>query len=257
MTEIQIQNLSVTFRNHPVLKNISCKIPKGKFTGLIGPNGAGKSTLLKGFFDLVPFSGNILLNGRNLSRMNARQRAEVLSFLPQERELAWAISVKDIIRLGLHQSTRQTSQQALCEEQAMCEIMEKLEIAHLAHRQADTLSGGELARVLIARVLAQSTDTIIADEPLAGLDPQHQIKIMKLFKSLTLDRRSIIASIHDLSLAAFWCDHIIMLSEGEIVAEGLPRDVLTKERIGEIYKIDADIIEKGNRIFVMPIGLSK
>lgn len=255
MSNLTIDHLSVTLGGRVVLQDLSLQFPAGKFTGLIGPNGAGKSTLLRACLKLIQAKGTVSFHDTNLLSLTAIQRARYLSFLPQERELAWALSVEAVVRLGLPIQTPIGNASAKSDDQRVDEALSLLELTEMRHRSASNLSGGELARVLIARLLAQDTPVILADEPLAGLDPQQQIKVMQLFQTLARGGKTIIASIHDLSQAALWCDELVLIDHGALKAQGTPAEVLTADHLSSTYQINADIRENHGKLHVLPIGV--
>ena len=256
MSDLNINQLSVQLGNKTILDNISCSFPAGKVTGLIGPNGAGKSTLLKSFFKLVPAKGAFTYAGKDISSLSAAERSTYLSYLPQERELAWAMSVENVIRLGFsHAGANTRSSVTQSEDERLKSILDKLDLLEFRNRSASSLSGGELARVLIARALAQDTPVLLADEPLAGLDPYHQIKIMMHLKAHSKGGKTVVTSIHDLSMAAQWCDHLILLDQGRIVSWGKPANVLTANSLKEIYKIDARIEDTPSGLCIWPLDI--
>lgn len=256
MNELIIDQLGVQLDNKTILDGIRCSIPVGKVTGLIGPNGAGKSTLLKSFFKLVPAKGAITYAGKNILSLSAAERAIYLSYLPQERELAWAMSVENVIRLGFSHAGANTRNSVIqSEDERLDAILGNLDLLEFRNRSASSLSGGELARVLIARALAQDTPVLLADEPLAGLDPYHQIKIMMHLKAHSKGGKMVLTSIHDLSIAAQWCDHLILLDQGRIVSSGTPAEVLTENRLKEIYKINARIEDTPAGLCIWPLNI--
>ena len=253
MTGLNIENLSVTLRGKHVLRSLNLQLPSGKLIGLIGPNGAGKSTFLRACLRLIPAEGKVTLYGKDLLAINTAQRARYLSFLPQERELAWALSVETVVRLGLPINPPFGVKDLRSEGERIDHAIRLLELETLRHRQASDLSGGELARVLIARLIIQDTPIILADEPLAGLDPQQQIKVMRLFQQLAASGKTIIASIHDLTQAALWCDELVLIDKGELKAQGRPPAVLTPHHLAETYRINADIRQDNGKLLITPM----
>jgi iron complex transport system ATP-binding protein len=257
MNNFRVDNLSVSLSGKTIIDGLCCTFPTGRLIGLIGPNGAGKSTLLRAFLKLNAAIGSVLFDHQEMLSLSSAKRSRYLSYLPQEREIAWAMSVEAIVRLGLSSEPPLHSRQARSEDAIINEAISQLELETLRHRQVTSLSGGELARVLIARLLAQDTPVILADEPLAGLDPEHQIKVMRLFKQLAQSGKTVLTSIHDLTQAALWCDHLVLIDHGEIHAEGAPKDVLTVENLRKIYRIEAEVEESNGRLFITPIDISK
>jgi iron complex transport system ATP-binding protein len=254
MSALKIRDLTVVIDQRLILNRLYFDLPKGQVVGLIGPNGAGKSTLLRACLKLIKAEGAVHVCDQNILELSAYERSRYLSFLPQERDLAWAMTVEATVRLGLPIAPPLFGQETLCDDDRVAQALSALELQDLRRRQATSLSGGELARVLIARLLVQDTPIILADEPLAGLDPQQQIKLMQLFKKLALSGKTIVASIHELSQAALWCDQLILLDHGELVAQGMPKDVLSSGNLAKSYKIHAHMIEQDNRLLVIPIS---
>lgn len=255
MSELRIESLSVTIREQAILDNVNLSLPQGKLIGLIGPNGAGKSTLLRSCLKLNRAQGNFIVDGKDMLSLKPGERARYLSFLPQERELAWAMNVHSVVKLGLPNSAPLKGYPRLPDADILQNALKLLELDGLHHRQATSLSGGELARVLIARLIAQDTPIILADEPLAGLDPQQHIKVMRIFQSLARSGKTILTSIHDLTQAALWCDHLVLINKGTIVAQGTPHQVLTNEDLRDVYGIIAEVTEKSGRLHVIPTNI--
>jgi iron complex transport system ATP-binding protein len=222
MSLLSLNNLTVRRGECPVVDRVSFTIGKGEFVGLIGPNGAGKTSLLRGALGLLPHSGT-----SNLSALTPATRARAAAFLPQGREIAWPVTVETLVALGCQTDSPYTVTHAL----------HRMGLDAYRHRSATALSGGEQARVLIARALAQDTPLLLADEPVAGLDPEAQIRTMEVFTALAAEGRSVIASIHDLGLAARHCTRLLMLHRGQLVADGPAAQVLTDERLAQVFGI--------------------
>lgn len=234
---IEAEGLCVRLGAAPVVRDLGLSVTAGEFVGLIGPNGAGKSTLLRALAGLLPFSGAVRLQGQALSALSAEARALRIAYVPQEHEIAWPVPVETLVGLGRTPHRTAFSPLSDRDRQAVREAMARMDVARFAERPATALSGGEKARVLMARALAQETPLLLADEPAAGLDPAHQIALMRLFRSLAGEGRGVVASLHDLGLAARWCSRLILLHEGEIAAEGPPEAVLTAETLRKIYSV--------------------
>lgn len=256
MTLLFVKNLVVELGLRPVLNGLDFAVRPGEFVGLIGPNGAGKSTLLRSVLGLVPARGEVRLSGEEAAATSARLRATRAAYLAQEREIAWAVPVEMVVALG--RSPHRPGLAALTEKDraAVDAAMRRMDIEAFRNRIATELSGGEKARVLVARALAQDTPLLLADEPTAGLDPAHQIALMRLFSSLAADGKSVVASLHDLGLAARWCSRLILLDKGRIVADGLPSTVLTPENLRAIYGVDAFFGEAHGAPIVHPLDLA-
>ncbi|KZY34646.1 ABC transporter [Roseovarius sp. HI0049] len=233
MTLLTLTDLSVSLRGRDVFRDVTLSIGEGELVGLIGPNGAGKTTLMRAALGLLPFTGTSSLAG-----LSPTERARQVAWMPQSREIAWPVSVEDVVMLGRmpHQATRRPSD---ADRERTDAVLDWMELTDMRHRAATRLSGGEQARVLIARALAQDTPLLMADEPVAGLDPAHQISTMQTFAKLAESGKSVLVSLHDLSLAARHCTRIVMLGEGGVVADGAPAEVLTPERLAHVFHITA------------------
>ncbi|WP_421521959.1 ABC transporter ATP-binding protein [Ochrobactrum quorumnocens] len=243
MSVLSIDNLDVSLGRKPVLEAVGFEAGEGELIGLIGPNGAGKTTLLRAILGLTSSTGNILLDGSDLRRMQVADRAKIIAYLPQERDVAWPVTVKTLVSLGRSALKPAFAGFDHTDETVVETAMKRMGVAELASRPANELSGGERARVLIARVLAQDTSIILADEPVAGLDPAHQLELMELFAGLAQENRTVIASLHDLGLAAKYCTRLIVLDDGRLIADGTPEDVLTPALLRDVYGIDAQLMK--------------
>ncbi|MBQ0708668.1 MULTISPECIES: ABC transporter ATP-binding protein [unclassified Ochrobactrum] len=252
MTSLSVKNLSVTLGGTAALSDASFDIHGGEFIGLIGPNGAGKTTLLRAILGLVASRGEISLDGDDLRRMAASEKAQKLAYLPQERDVAWPVSVETLVSLG-RSSLKPIFANMSAQDAALIETaMQRMDVSQFRDRSAMKLSGGERARVLIARVLAQDTPVIFADEPVAGLDPSHQLGLMESFAELAKEGRTVVASLHELSLAAQHCTRLILLDKGHIVADGAPTEVLTPQLLHAVYGIRATIMTVDGDFIVHP-----
>ena len=223
---LELQNLTVRRGPQAVVDNASLSAGPGEFIGLIGPNGAGKTTLMRAALGLIAASGT-----SSLAQLPPARRALAAAWLPQLREAAWPITAEALIRLGRIPHARPDAP-------LVAAAMARMDVTHLRHRPVTQLSGGEQARVLIARALAQDTPILMADEPIAGLDPAHQIGAMDSFRALADEGRLVIASLHDLGLAARHCTRLVLMDQGRIVADGPPKAVLTPEFLAQVFGIE-------------------
>lgn len=256
VSAIRAERVSVTLGKANVLRNIDLDVPAGRLIGLIGPNGAGKSTLLRALAGQQEFSGRIELAGADLRSVSPASRARQLAFLPQTRQIAWSISVRRVVALGRMPWRGQTGNDA-GRDQLICEEALAATDTHvLAERSATQLSGGEQARVLLARAFAQDTPLLLADEPAAGLDPAHQISMMLALQKLARRGRAVLVSLHDLGMAARFCDQIAVLDQGALVEFGQPREVITKPMLASVFGIEARIEHEDGAMSVTPTGLS-
>lgn len=256
MTLLAVSNLRASLGGRPVIRDVSLTVAPGDFIGLIGPNGAGKSTLLRAIMGLIPSSGAIRLNDADSHALDSAQRAKLAAYVAQARDVAWAMPVEAVVALGRAPHLARFAPPSAADRTKINEAMQRMDIAGFTERPVTELSGGELARVLIARALAQDTPLLLADEPTAGLDPAHQIALMQTFSELAAQGRSVIASTHDLGLAARWCSRLLLIQNGRLVADGPPRAVLTPERLRVVYGVEAHFDEAGGRPVVLPTDLS-
>lgn len=240
MTLLTIHNLTVRHGARVTLDHASLTVEPGEFVGLIGPNGAGKSTLLRAALGLIAAEGN-----SSLAMLSPAQRAKAVAWLPQAREIAWPVRVAHLVSLA--QNEREDAPEVLA-------ALARMDLTALADRKATGLSGGEQARVLIARALAQDTPLLLADEPTAGLDPAHQIACMETFSGIAKDGRAVVASLHDLGLAARHCTRLVVIHAGRIVAGGPPRHVLTEALLSEVFSIRCYISDAAEGLVVQPLG---
>lgn len=232
MSLLSVQNLSVTLRNRPVLQDVSFDIKPGEFVGLLGPNGTGKTSLMRAALGLLPATGH-----SSLAEMSASERARAVSWMPQSREIAWPIPVEKLVALGRLPHLPQGLRLPAADQALVDQAISRMGLECFRQRAASRLSGGEQARALIARALAQDTPLLMADEPAAGLDPAHQISTMEVFAALADEGRSALVSLHDLGLAARHCTRLILLAEGGILADGTPAQVLTPDLMARAFGI--------------------
>ncbi|MGP2490748.1 ABC transporter ATP-binding protein [Mesorhizobium sp. PUT5] len=257
MSLLAVRDLKVRLGAVQALDGVSFTVGRGEFVGLIGPNGAGKSTLLRAVLGLLPAQGEITMDGRAAAGMSARERAAHIAYLAQEREIAWDVPVGTVVALGRAPHRPAFAGLRDADRDAIEQAMRRMEVDGFRQRPATELSGGEKARVLIARALAQDTPLLLADEPAAGLDPGHQIALMRLFAELASEGRSVVASLHDLGLAARWCSRLILLDRGRIAADGTPGTVLTPQRVREIYGVTAFFGTAAGGNVVQPLDLAE
>ncbi len=237
---LKARHLQVRLGGHPVLAGIDAVFQPGQVTAILGPNGAGKSTLLAALAGLSrPDTGEVTLDDAHILALSPRDRARRLGFIPQTPELAWAVDVETLVGLGRIPFTGARGLGA--EDQVAVGLaLQACDVAGLARRDVTTLSGGERARVLLARALAGDPTWLLADEPLAGLDPGHALDACELFRSLARDQgRGVILTLHDLSLAARMADRILVLAEGRILADGAPEEALAPSVLARAYGVEA------------------
>ena len=218
------------------LTNISCQIPKGKLVGIMGANGAGKSTLLKSIAGILPLKqGEIWFDDQPLSKMNATEKSQHIAYLAQNTQIHWDLSVYDVIALGLAAPLPKEKERSKIQA-----FSEKFAVTHLLNKPFQQLSGGEKARVQLARCCIKESPVLLVDEPIAPLDPYYQIDMMEQLKSLTPQHTCVVA-IHHLSLAYRFCDEVILLHQGKVAAYGETQAVLTAENLAKTFQIQAEI----------------
>jgi iron complex transport system ATP-binding protein len=229
-----LENITVLRGQCPVVEDVSLRVSPGECIGLIGPNGAGKTTLMRAALGLLPHRGL-----SSLARLTQAKRARACAWMPQSREIAWPVSVETLIALGRLPHLPRGSRLRDADRQAIDAALAHMGLVAMRDRTATQLSGGEQARVLIARALAQETPLLMTDEPIAGLDPAGQIATMQVFAGLAASGRAVIVSLHDLGLAARHCTRLILLGAGRLVADGTPQEVLTEEHLREVFGVSA------------------
>ncbi len=229
------------------LSSVSATIEPGQITAICGPNGAGKSTLLSIMASLLmPDRGSVALGARSLPDMPPQLRAQRIGFLPQSAEIAWDVCVRNLVALGrLPHRDRG--------ELAIAAAMEAVNLTDFADRPISTLSGGEQARALLARVLAGEPDWILADEPLAALDFYHQQAVMRSLRASADAGVGVVIVLHDLATAINRADRVLVLDRGEVAADGAPEQALAAQNIARIWGVDARWIgDPGSRALIMP-----
>ncbi|UJW86063.1 ABC transporter ATP-binding protein [Devosia sp. SL43] len=258
MSRLETIGLAAGYANVTVLDEIDLAIVDGQVTILIGPNGCGKSTLLKTMARILkPSRGNVLLDGKDIHTLNTRAVAASLGLLPQGPIAPEGLTVRELVTQGRfpHQSLlRQWTQK---DEDAVNGAMATAGITDFADRAVDTLSGGQRQRCWVAMVLAQETDLILLDEPTTFLDLKVQVDLMDLLTGLAHERgRTLVIVLHELSLAAAYADHLVMMKEGEIVASGRPDDIFTADRLKQIFDLDANVLRdpSSGRLVCVPFG---
>jgi len=241
MVNVTLNDVGVTLGRRVVVHGVSAAFGAGTLTGIVGPNGAGKSTLARAMLALVPASGTVRVDDVDAAAMPRGKLARRIAYVPQGQSLHWPLTVERLVGLGRLPHLTPMSRISEADSAAIERAMARADVLDLRDRIATELSGGERARVLFARALAVEAPALIADEPLASLDPGHQIDVMDMLRAEAAGGALVIAVLHDLTLAAQYCDRLLLIDEGRIVADGTPADVLTAERLRAVYGIDAAV----------------
>lgn len=237
--EILAKNIKKSIGNKEILQQINLDVKNKEFLGIIGPNGSGKSTFLKCVYRILkPSSGEIFFNGKNIDELSFRQTALDLAVVAQHNFYSFDFNVLDVVLMGRSPHKKILERDNKTDYDIAYKSLEIVGLKDFAERSFTTLSGGEQQRVILARALTQETESLILDEPTNHLDIKYQLQIMDIVKSLNL---TVIAAIHDLNIAAMYCDRLVALKDGQIVGAGKPKDLLTEKFIKDLYEVDTQI----------------
>ncbi len=238
--KIKVENVIAGYGDSIILNGVSLDLAESEFAGIIGPNGSGKTTLLRTISrSLAPVSGCVKLDSKNIYNINAREYAKKVAVVPQETLIAFDFSVLEVALMGRSPRLGTFSMESSRDVEIALDALSKTGTAHLKDRPINALSGGERQRVLMARALAQEPDVLLLDEPTSHLDISFQFEIMDLVKSLNKERGlTVLAVLHDLNLAAQYCDRLMVMGQGTIQADGLPENVITSENIRKVYSAE-------------------
>ena len=239
--KLEADNLKVQLQRRQVLNGVDLSAAPGELTAVLGANGAGKTTLLRVLAGLIPAAaGEVRLDGRALGTWARNDLARSLAYLPQQRTVNWALSARNVVALGRLPHQAMGQRETTTDRAAIERAIAAMDIAPLAGRPVLAMSGGEQARVLLARALAQDPQVLVADEPAAGLDPAHQLALFHHFAAFAASGRTVLLALHDLSLAARFCHKIVLLNAGRALAAGPPATVLTRPHLATAYGIRAE-----------------
>ncbi len=241
--EINIQNLSFSHGDTPVISDLSCAFYPGRFYGILGPNGSGKTTLLdliSGF--LTPDRGSVFLDKRKISSLPQQQIAQSLSLVSQNYYINFPFSVEEVVMMGRHPYIDRFSHPSTLDVDRVAQVMEKTGISHLKHRKVTQLSGGEKQRCIFARALCQDTPVLLLDEAFSNMDIKHTLHFLGIVKE-TMQRAqtTIVCVLHDLNLAAAWADEILFLKKGRIEAKGKTSEIMTQENIELVFNVNSKV----------------
>ncbi|MDV2994840.1 MAG: Ferric enterobactin transport ATP-binding protein FepC [Chroococcidiopsis sp. SAG 2025] len=237
--ELQVKQASWGIDGNQIVRNITLEVASGEFVGLIGPNGSGKSSLLRCIYRvLTPDAGLITLNGDDIWQLGSRQMAQRTSVVLQETPSEFDFTVEEMVLMGRAPHQRLFDRETEADRQIVREAIAKVGLESLAGRNFLSLSGGEKQRVMVARAIAQQAKFLVLDEPTNHLDIRYQLEILELVKRLGV---TVIAALHDLNLAAAYCDRLYVLSAGEVVASGTPQQVLHSKLIRQVYGVNSEV----------------
>lgn len=245
---LETQNLSVAYGKHTIIPNLSVSIPKGKITALIGPNGCGKSTLLKTLVRInKPVSGEVMFEGEPLSSYGDKVLARSLSLLPQILVSPEGITVRKLVEYGRSPYVSHWGKLGKEDQVIVEQAMHDTGVFEFADQPVESLSGGQRQRVWIAMVMAQDTEVVMLDEPTTYLDMSHQVELMKLMQQMNSKGKTVVVVLHDLNQASRYCDHLVVLEKGQLVAQGTPDEVFTETLLKRVFDLKA-------RVFRDPIS---
>lgn len=249
------QDIHVALGGRPILKGASLALAPGEIVAIAGANGAGKSTLLRALAGLrTPDAGTVSLDGRALAGLERGTLAREIAYLPQDRVVHWPVTVRTLVGLGRLPHRAISAAESAADRDAITSAMAATDVAGFAGRPVTELSGGERARVLLARALAQEARFLIADEPAAGLDPQHELQLFAHLVRLAEMGKGVAVALHDLSLALRFCHRVALLKDGKVMADGPAGDVVTESNLAAAYGIRATLGRVDGLPVVLPVA---
>ena len=242
--KLYVDNLSFKYDQDPIVTGVHLEVMPGQFVGIVGPNGSGKSTVLKCIYGgLVPQTGEIIIEGKNIREIKHKQRATMMSVVGQENSVPFNFVVREIVAMGRTPHKKLFEPDTEYDHEVVEKAMKQVGILHYADREYSNLSGGEKQRVLIARAIAQETDFVILDEPTNHLDISYQLQVLQTLKDSGL---TVLSVIHDLNLAAMFCDDIYVLDGHTMVTHGTAEEVLTEDLIRDVFHVDCAVSANPN-----------
>lgn len=253
MTLLSATALNASLGSRKVLHDVSLSLTSGDLVALVGPNGAGKTTLLRALAGLIPSDGEIRIGGDALASLPLRERAKRFAYLPQGHMVNWPLPARDIVALGRYpHGATDPARLSQKDMEAVLRAMQAVDVTEFSDRRVTELSGGERSRVALARVLAVEAPVILADEPTASLDPRHQIDVMQKLRNVADTGVLVIVVTHDLGLAARFADHVLVLSEGRLAAQGAPAEALSEPVLASVFRVSAYRAEFQREAVIVP-----
>ena len=242
MPELAVSHLSCRRNGQQILQSSNFSLSGGELVILLGPNGVGKSTLIQASLGLVNAqTGTVTLDGCDVLRMRPAERSRSIAYLPQAKQLAWPLRVRDVVSLGRYPHTETSGGLTQTDWNIVGKALKDCDLEDLADRRVDCLSGGELARVHVARAFSTHAKIIVADEPTGSLDPRQAFAFMNLIRNFVTDGGGALIVTHDLALAHRFADRLLWMHDGQIVADGSPEETFTPKRCGEVYGVDVTV----------------
>lgn len=254
---LEVADVSYRIRGRDILRGVTVCVPRGRFVGIVGPNGAGKTTLLRIMAGVArPSSGHVRVAGRPLQELKDRERARLIGYMSQNPSIGFGFSVEDVVAMGRYAHRRPWAPLSPADREAVERAMAATDVAHLRGRLVTDLSGGERQRVFLARTLAQEPQVLLLDEPTSDLDVRFQLEILTLIRRLQAERGlTVVMAIHDLTWAARFCDDILALDGGQVVAFGPAESTLTEDLIARVFGVASRVVrEAGMPVRVDFIG---
>lgn len=250
--EVRLEEVEFSFGKSMVLDGISIQLDPGHIVAVCGPNGAGKSTLIKCINRILPFKGRVWIAKKDINTLKRSQISKQIGYVPQDNVQVFSIPVFDMVMMGRRPYIGWRSREK--DREKVLEILELLSLSHLGFRDFNQLSGGQQQKVIIARALAQEPGILLLDEPTASLDLKHQLEVMTLMRALATEKKILVVmSVHDLNLAAWYADQILMLKKGKIAYSGTPAKVITPGNILSIYGVRAQVKTEQEKPYIIPI----
>lgn len=240
------EDVSYRINGHDILRDVSVHVRRGRFVGIIGPNGAGKTTLMRVLAGIVPATrGRVLFEERPLSAMTNRRRARAIAYMSQNPAIGFGFTVADVVAMGRYAHRRPLTPMGDADRVAVEQALTATDVAHLRYRPVTDLSGGERQRVFLARTLAQQPRLLFLDEPTSDLDVRFQLEILTLVRRLREEQQlTIVMAIHDLTWAARFCDSIVALKEGQVIAFGDTPSVMVERLIDDVFGVKSEIVRR-------------